>query len=97
MNLLWKLMLNVLVVITFFRSLNSWKSLLKVAIDDQWNSRRKESVYKKERIITESSVFLFLKISLRGWHVDWWLKFVGFLGDIMEDDKNNDRMFLKIN
>ena len=35
-------------------------------------------------------MFLSLNILLHCCHVDWCLKFVGFLRDVMEDDKNND-------
>ena len=69
------------------------KKVIKTAMDVWWNNRRKESEYKDERFITVYSVFLFLKILLRCCHVNWCYKFVGFLRDVTEDDKNNDRLY----
>ena len=77
--------------------LQDFKFIVKIAMDVWWNSRRKESVYKNERFITIHSAFLFLKILLHSWYVEWCLKFVGFLRDITEDDKSNDRIFLEKN
>ena len=62
-------------------------------MDVRWNNRRNEIVCKKEWFITQYSVFIFLKILLRYSHVEWCLKFVDFLRDIMVDDKNNDWIF----
>ena len=71
-------MLNVLVVIIFFRILNSCKKLIK-----QWwmidGITAEKKVYIERKIITAYSAFLFLKISLRCCYVDRCLKFVGFL------------------
>ena len=35
------------------------------------------------------SIFI-LKILLHSWHVEWYLKLVGFLRDKTEDNKNNE-------
>ena len=71
------------------------ENVIEIAMDIWWNSMRKVSVYKKERFLTVYSAFLFLKILLLCWRLKWCLKCVGFLRDITEDDKNNDRIFLK--
>ena len=38
------------------------KSVVKIAMDVWWNSRRKESVYKKERFISVYFFFLYIYI-----------------------------------
>ena len=50
----------------------------------------KKVCIKKERFTIAYLAILFLKILLCCCHMDWCLKFVGFLRDIKEDDKNND-------
>ena len=63
---------------------------VKITMDVWWNSRRKENVYKKKDSYIQRSYFW------KYYYIwEWHLKFVGFLRDITEDDRNNDRTFLK--
>ena len=58
---------------------------IKIAMTVWWNNRRKEVCIKRKICNSIFSVLIFLNI-FRCCHVDWCLKFVGFLRGIMEDD-----------
>ena len=87
--------LNVSGLIIFIGTLRLGKNVVYTAINICWNNRKKENVYK-ERLIIVHSAFLFWNYWLRNRHVEWCLKFVGFLRHTTEKTKTRTaKIFLK--